>query len=518
MSVSNFDSVRRSLEPDERPDLGPQMNELEPSPEEIDVGKSKDGSGVEIPVPEDVEGVYSEELEESRRRIEEMSLETAEDLHDLHSELKDSLVDRVAYHEIIRPQLGEDFFEEFADKYGLEDDEEIFKAFKGAEDYSVTIDNQDDGSREVSLLFAELDEYRENPDNSVLKDENEAADAIISDYYFRGGKGLRSTLSLITEWALKGDISFESAYVGSLIENLHTSTLIQDDDFDQDDVRRGRESAPVLNRDFYGRYGEMLSILDGNEHEAWSNKSSVISSLKRGIPVDAQFAFTAAQEKVNEGQRTDELMEGDRIEDTSVSDYEEMTVGKTGFLFATAVKMVLDKVHKREESKPGTVYSAFNDYIENFNYAFQGMDDFLEAFREINKSDTDIANRKNTFPAINTYKRLEEEEDRIDDPEKRPAEFFRYFFDKEWEELGEYEEWHYSTAEQLGVDLPQVDEGTDKLIREVMREYGQDVTERQLIDYAERGFNSISSIEDNLDGRGVELLERFIRYMPERAI
>lgn len=523
------------LEPRSGTGLGPHLEQLEPS-DDIRLGD------------------LDQELELANELVESVDIDpdfSSEDpyrgLKEMHVRLKQEVIDQFAYKTIFEPRLG--FLEEFRDTYNL-DSEEVLPALHGdielpeelrEENKNGLLDRlnvfgEEDKEESRSLLYRELKLHHDNPDASIFRDENDLADAIIADYYFRGGKGLRSTLGAITDYAFTGEISKESLLMGAMIEVLHTSTLLQDDEMDGDEKRRGRKSAFGLNRDFYGEYGDFLSILDGNQMEAWTNEMNIMLR-DLGVPVNSQYAFPAAQAEVNKGQRTDILLEGVDLDDTSLEEYESMSMNKTGYLFLAMTKMVADNIFQEDERE--NFYPELNRYIANFNFAFQGQDDFLEAFREsMDKSDSDISNRKNTLPAINTYQELQKVRERGGE-DFRPDDLFLYFFNQEYEGkvgsniekvpvLGEailsrtsnYDDWMEHTAEEMGLDLPEDPYQSEEFIREVIEKYGEERSEEQLRGYAEEGREALDRMHDAgyINERGWKLFETLIDYMPDRAI
>lgn len=509
MSGDDWGGVEDALEPGGQ-FLGPHMERLEP-----DLNPSTRR--------------YRGRLDSAERFLDGLDPESVsiKQVNKARKKLKKEIVDYIAFGDIFSHRL--EFLDDFKEKYGMEADKEVIQAFRHGQD--------------GSLLKEEMDLFKERSEKSILEDENDVADAIITDYYFRGGKGLRSTLSFLTEYSLAGNLSYETGLIGALIDILHTSTLHQDDEMDDDDMRRGGRTGKRLNEDFHGEYGKYLSILDGNEMEAWTNQmNTLLSGLS--VPSSAMFAFPRSQELVNEGQRTDIVMEGRNMGDMEVEDYKDMSMHKTGYLFLAAAKMVIDNVY--QDMGPCDVYRGFDKYIENLNYAFQGQDDFLEAFKETtDKSDSDISNRKKTFPAINTYSELMEFSLENDN---RADELFLYFFNKEY--LGEseqkvydapvvgspvrwmrgrfedfrsdsYNEWMVDTSEEMEIELPDNRYESDEWIREVMTEFGEEYTGKQLRNYADTGAKAIEYLEERdafRNDTGPELLKSLIQFMPERAV
>ena len=212
-----------------------------------------------------------------------------------------------------------------------------------------------------------------------------------------------------------------------MAETFHSSTLVQDDLMDGDTERRGRASANILMNDIFGENGADISITTGNVMESWTNDLNVHEKLD--IPQKSKEAFAKVQDVVNRGQNEDILM-GRNLGKLSLDDYKHMSMGKTGFLYGGILKMAAENSMENlgyDEDQRQLVNDILGEYTSNFNYAFQSSDDLLEVLGgDMDKSDSDISNRKRTATALTTDRMLE-----LQDEKKggMPAEeYFRTFF------------------------------------------------------------------------------------------
>jgi Geranylgeranyl pyrophosphate synthase len=131
-------------------------------------------------------------------------------------------------------------------------------------------------------------------------------------------------------------------------------------------------------------------------------------------------------------------MENSDLSETDLEDYENMIEGKTGALYSGGVEMMVETHLENEDYSErqrcsldnNEVHSLFTEYMDSFNKLFQAGDDMLEVFNsnDVEKSTSDIKNRKITFPALNTKYGLEDENSSY-------AEAFLNIFDRNYDEI-----------------------------------------------------------------------------------
>jgi len=123
---------------------------------------------------------------------------------------------------------------------------------------------------------------------------------------------------------------------------------------------------------------------------------------------------------------------GRDITELDIDDYKDMSMGKTGFLYGAMLKMSAENAINNEsysEEVREEVNDLLGDYTFHFNLAFQASDDLLEVVgSDMDKSDSDISNRKKTATAITTDMMLRKHEDLPQVQGMSAEEYFRFIF------------------------------------------------------------------------------------------
>ncbi len=175
-----------------------------------------------------------------------------------------------------------------------------------------------------------------------------------------GGKRIRPALLILANRASGGDAASENVIrMATVMEMLHTATLVHDDIIDHADTRRGRDS---VNKHF----GNQMAVLMGD----WLYMSAFETSLKeRSLAV--LDILTRLTRKMTEG----ELIQLTVIGDTEITEeaYFDILRRKTAYLFSGcceigAVVAGADPVKQ----------TALRDYGMNLGVAFQLADDLLD--------------------------------------------------------------------------------------------------------------------------------------------
>lgn len=219
--------------------------------------------------------------------------------------------------------------------------------------------------------------------NRTMKSNIPLLKIILNYILRRKGKQMRPLLVLLTA-GLNGKIT-ESAYVAAtLIELLHTTSLVHDDVVDEAEERRGA-----------------LTI-----HALWNSKIAVLVGdylLSKGLLISVEKSRYDMLEIVSEAVRA--MTEGELLQiqkarklNITEEDYYKIIVSKTAALIAactaTGAKSATDDLDTIQLMK---------DFGQNIGVAFQIRDDILDY--EANgltgkRTGNDIRERKITLPLI----------------------------------------------------------------------------------------------------------------------
>jgi geranylgeranyl diphosphate synthase type I len=207
-----------------------------------------------------------------------------------------------------------------------------------------------------------------------------------------GGKGLRSTLCLLSCEALGGS-SERALPAAAAVELVHNFSLVHDDIQDDDRLRRHRPTV-------WSIWGKPQAINAGTAMRILAGLA--LSRLgERAVSVDRQLQVRHLVDESSlqliEGQYLDISYE--RRLDVGVEDYTEMIRKKTGMLTACAAEVgaVL------ASDDPGA-HRRFHDFGMNLGVAFQIRDDILGIWGDEECTGkpmgSDIQRRKKTLPLV----------------------------------------------------------------------------------------------------------------------
>src|SRR6185369_439033 len=136
-----------------------------------------------------------------------------------------------------------------------------------------------------------------------------------------GGKRVRPALTILSNYAAGGDGSnYSSIRMATVMEFLHTATLVHDDVIDKAETRRNR---PSIN----SRSGNQTAVLMGD----WLYMSAFETSLaERSLPI--LDILTSVTRKMTEG----ELLQLTLLGRTDISEdqYFDVIARKTAYLFS----------------------------------------------------------------------------------------------------------------------------------------------------------------------------------------
>lgn len=185
--------------------------------------------------------------------------------------------------------------------------------------------------------------------------------AYIGDYLRRsGGKRVRPALTVLSNYAVGGDGSrYNSIRMATVMEFLHTATLVHDDIIDNSDTRRNR---PTIN----ALYGNETAVLMGD----WLYMSAFETSLaERSLPI--LDILTHVTRKMTEGELL-QLTLLNRV-DVSEDQYLDVLQRKTAHLFSACCEVGAILGGASEEHQ-----NSLRNYGLNLGTAFQLIDDLLD--------------------------------------------------------------------------------------------------------------------------------------------
>jgi octaprenyl-diphosphate synthase len=175
-----------------------------------------------------------------------------------------------------------------------------------------------------------------------------------------GGKRLRPALLILAVYAAGGDGKNESAIrLATVMEMLHTATLVHDDIIDNAGLRRNRQSVNA-------RFGNQTAVLMGD----WLYMSAFEASLKERS-LEILDILTRLTRKMTEGELVQLTMLGNA--DITEEEYFDILRRKTAYLFSGCCEIgaILGLI-----GPPGQ--AALRDYGMDLGVAFQLADDILD--------------------------------------------------------------------------------------------------------------------------------------------
>src|SRR5881394_798348 len=185
--------------------------------------------------------------------------------------------------------------------------------------------------------------------------------AYIGDHLRRsGGKRVRPALTILANYAVGGDAAGQSSIrMATVMEFLHTATLVHDDVIDKAETRRNR---PSINAEF----GNQTAVLMGD----WLYMSAFETSLaERSLEI--LDILTAVTRKMTEG----ELLQLTLLSRTDISEeqYFDVIARKTAYLFSACCEIgaLLGGADRQTQI-------LLRDYGMNLGVAFQLVDDLLD--------------------------------------------------------------------------------------------------------------------------------------------
>lgn len=185
--------------------------------------------------------------------------------------------------------------------------------------------------------------------------------AYLGDYLRKsGGKRVRPALTILANYAVGGEGSrYNSIRMATVMEFLHTATLVHDDIIDKADTRRNRPTVNAI-------YGNETAVLMGD----WLYMSAFETSLaERSLPI--LDILTSVTRKMTEGEILQLTLLGHA--DVSEAHYLDVLKRKTAYLFSASCEIgsILGGATEQQQT-------ALRDYGLNLGTAFQLIDDLLD--------------------------------------------------------------------------------------------------------------------------------------------
>lgn len=201
-----------------------------------------------------------------------------------------------------------------------------------------------------------------------------------------GGKRIRPSLLVLSNYAVGGNGAKENVIkLATVMEMLHTATLVHDDIIDNADTRRNRVSVNA-------RFGNQTAVLMGD----WLYMSAFETSLQeRSLAI--LDILTRLTRKMTEGELIQLTLLGRT--DVSEKEYFDVLQRKTAYLFSACCEIgaILANASEIEQK-------ALRDYGMNLGTAFQLADDWLDftADEEVlgKASGADLLEGKVTLPLL----------------------------------------------------------------------------------------------------------------------
>lgn len=201
-----------------------------------------------------------------------------------------------------------------------------------------------------------------------------------------GGKRVRPALLVLSNYAVGGDGKAENVIrLATVMEMLHTATLVHDDIIDNATVRRNRSSVNA-------KFGNQTAVLMGD----WLYMSAYETSL-RERSLETLDILTRVTRKMTEGELIQLTVLGKL--DLSQEEYFDILKRKTAFLFSACCEIggIIGGATEQQQI-------ALQDYGMNLGIAFQIADDALDLVADQNvlgkAVGADLIEGKLTLPLI----------------------------------------------------------------------------------------------------------------------
>ena len=204
-----------------------------------------------------------------------------------------------------------------------------------------------------------------------------------------GGKRVRPALLILAAKIFGEEVDHSVIQMATVMESLHTATLVHDDIIDGAEIRRGRQAVS-------SQWGNDTAVLMGD----WLYMFAFETALQQR-DLGILDTLTEATRKMTEG----ELIQLTLIRNMRITEEEHLDIvrRKTGYLFSASCRVgaILRKGNEEERQ-------ALADYGLNLGIAFQLVDDLLDFTSDATKLGkpvlSDLREGKVTLPLIRLLK------------------------------------------------------------------------------------------------------------------
>jgi octaprenyl-diphosphate synthase len=205
-----------------------------------------------------------------------------------------------------------------------------------------------------------------------------------------GGKRVRPALLILSAKIFGEEVDAAVIEMATVMEFLHTATLVHDDVIDGAEMRRGRRAVST-------QWGNETAVLMGD----WLYMSAFETALQqRNLAI--LDTLTEATRRMTEG----ELIQLTLVGNMRITEEQHLEIisRKTGYLFSASCRVGAIMRGASEEER-----DALADYGLNLGVAFQLVDDLLDFTSDVTKLGkpvlSDLREGKVTLPLIRLLKK-----------------------------------------------------------------------------------------------------------------
>lgn len=244
-----------------------------------------------------------------------------------------------------------------------------------------------------NLLKPELEKYSETFEK-IMASNVRLVDQVAKYIVKHKGKGLRPLLVLLSG-LIVGKPNQNTYIVASVIELLHTATLVHDDVVDDANVRRGFPSINAV-------WKNKIAVLMGD----YLLSKSLIAATETGS-LEIMNILSDTSKRMSKGELLQ--IEKSRKLDITEEEYFQIISDKTAALISGSCQLGAITVSDQEEDRQN-----LRNYGENLGIAFQIKDDLLDYESEqriIGKPvGADLKEKKITLPLILSFQKASKKE------------------------------------------------------------------------------------------------------------
>ncbi|MBD3224514.1 MAG: polyprenyl synthetase family protein [Caldithrix sp.] len=247
---------------------------------------------------------------------------------------------------------------------------------------------------EIKKPFAQEWEAYQKTFKTIMSSDIKLVDTVVKYIVRYKGKGLRPLLALMSG-KLVGKINENTYIVASILEMLHTATLIHDDVVDEAHIRRGFPSINAV-------WKNKISVLMGD----YLLSKCLIGATKTN-KLSIMQILADASKRLSKGELK-QIEEARKLKITEKS-YFDIISNKTAALIGAAAELGAITTSDNEQD-----HKNLRMFGENLGIAFQIKDDLLDYYGQkaiIGKPvGKDIKDKKITLPMIHAFKNASDRE------------------------------------------------------------------------------------------------------------